>query len=201
MKRKTLVSLIALPSAALLVVAILAMMTMNPAAHIITAVSHASYQDMTVEEVVKEGDIIAIGEVKEVRPSYSVNLNNNPDLEEVLTDVVFSIEKELTGNYNGKEIVITTFGGTMQKQVDGKTVTMQAIAHDGDAIPVGKKVLLVLWKNPSDTELGGKYFVVGDPQGKFVYGEDGKLQNDKFFPGGESEDIVISRINGAREAS
>lgn len=136
----------------------------------------------TVDELVKESYVIAVGTVTEVGSVNEVAIGGEPEAPQYtipIRPVTIKIERELTGNYLGNEIVVTTISGK-------ENVIVTAI---DPKFTVGEKVILFL-SYERGTVFGDVYVSLGGIQGKFSIDEKGVAHNPKYG------DIPVQQLIG-----
>lgn len=190
MKLKTKLKII-LPATAVVVLSILGVYAFNSGgtADIVqnsdsVRVVHEGVIEADVNKLSKESDVIVIGTVTGTAPKGDIKLVQG-EVVIPLTSVTVSIEKELTGNYQGNDIQVTIVG-------DSKNY----VVFEEAELKIGEKVLLFLAHTDTSTIYGDAYVPKGGFQAKFSIDENGIAHNPKHgdIPLAELESkIVVAR--------
>lgn len=125
------------------------------------------YAAMTSDALVRQADVIVIGQVVEATPHY---VRSEGSCDDIYTTVRFRVEQQLGGNEQGRPGMIRFryFGG---KIGDDESVTEGLLPFT-----VGQRDLLFLSRADSFLKRGGVYPL--RVQGRYVIAEDGTLGTD-----------------------
>lgn len=153
--------------------------------------SNVSYVEMSLDTLIKEADLIVIGNVDTIYPSRWNTPNGNlptgitvetitPD-KVIFTDVNFIVGQIVKGNSEQKTVRIRSLGGMVGQD--------QMIVSGVASLEMGKTYLLFLVKDTGSTaEINpGHYFVSGGLQGLYQI-SDGKV--DSFRDEWQLEDLI-----------
>lgn len=151
-------------------------------------ISQASFPAFTLDEMSQKSNVIVVGKVKEIKPSFLVYENDDPRLPLVITDVVVEIEKELTGSFNGTEVTVRTLGG--------KTDKFEHITFDEATFNPSERVLVLLGSDAGGV-FKNMHYVSGGSQGKFEL-RSGKAYNEQHPDGIPEEELVQKIIQSRR---
>lgn len=153
-------------------------------------ITNQLYPEFTLDELAQRADVIIIGKVKDIKEPIMVYNNNDKRLPVLVRDIVISIDRELTSNYNETEITIRTLGGKTDKLVS---------LEEGVQLEEGEEVLLFTNSDAKDPILKDRYYISGGEQGKFKI-IDGKAYNIKYKDGIAVEELVnkILQARGQR---
>jgi hypothetical protein len=139
------------------------------------------YPELTLEELVEKSDIIVIGKVTNIKEPILVYSNNDKRLPLLVTDIVISIDRVLTNNYNGREITIRTLGDNRD--------SIDSFVEDEIQFKEGEDVLLFINSDARDIILKDRYYISGGEQGVFKI-RDNMAYNMKYKDGIAVEELV-----------
>ncbi len=142
---------ISMDMAAKIVILIMALLTAAPAVSALMA-------EISVEDLTRESDVIAIGDIKEVESSWNLWRTM------IYTYSTLSVEKYIKGGEGAETLTIITEGGTVGESF--------VLVEDVPVFTKNETVLVFLKK------AGREFSVVGWAQGKYIV-ENGKVRDLK----------------------
>lgn len=143
----------------------------------------------TVDDLSKGAKYVVIGKVISITPTDKVS-EEASKTSPIYSDVVIGVQRDLTNQFQDKQISVRIMGGQI-----GNTVVQ---AEHTPEFTIGEDVLVFVADKAPHTVWGDNYYVAGLELGKY------RLANGNAFgiehPDGINEEAFISKIQNARIA-
>lgn len=143
-----------------------------------------SLPNYSLEELSIGATHAIIGEVKTITPIQVERENRNY----IFSDVVLSVERDLFGDYNQKEITVRIQGGQLND--------LSTVAYDDASFNLNERVLVFVAGPEPESIWKDSYYVAGLTHGKYNLSNEKASQSD--FVSSISESDLISQIQSHR---